>query len=189
MWTSLSTASMCWSARTRPARAPCSTHRFPWRLVSHGLGAAVEKRTRNFQDLVWGRPRTGLGFQLAVEFVIPAPVKERLHKTGDYQSFRYEIEIKETDHGVQIASERGLLMRNRARRSTRLSCGFRNIGRLPSASCTAARSAMPGQYCNNFLKMDVHTRVKHLEEWMELEDIRISWKNQVSAFRRAYVRK
>ena len=88
-------------------------------FVSHGLGAAVEKRTRNFQDLVWGRPRTGLGFQLAVEFVIPAPAKERLHKTGDFQSFRYEIEIKETDYGVQIASERGLLMRNRARRSTR----------------------------------------------------------------------
>ena len=88
-------------------------------FVSHGLGAAVEKRTRNFQDLVWGRPRAGLGFQLAVEFVIPAPAKERLHKTGDFQSFRYEIEIKETDYGVQIASERGLLMRNRARRSTR----------------------------------------------------------------------
>ena len=88
-------------------------------FVSDGLGVAVEKRTRNFQDLVWGRPKADLGFQLAIEFVIPAPVKERLHKTGDFQSFRYEVEIEETEHGVQIASERGLLMRNRARHSTR----------------------------------------------------------------------
>ena len=49
-------------------------------FVSDGLGAAVEKRTRNFQDLVWGRPKTELGFQLAVEFVIPTHVKERLNK-------------------------------------------------------------------------------------------------------------
>jgi len=88
-------------------------------FVSDGLGVAVEKRTRNFQDLVWGRPKTRLGFQLAVEFEIPAHVKERLQKTGDFQSFRYEIEIEETEHGVRIASERGLLMRNAARRSTR----------------------------------------------------------------------
>ena len=80
-------------------------------FVSNGLGVAVEKRTRNFQDLVWGRPKTGLGFQLAVEFVIPAHVKERLPNTGDFHSFRYEIEIEETEHGIKIASERGLLMR------------------------------------------------------------------------------
>ena len=82
-------------------------------FVSDGLGAAVEKRTRNFQDLVWGRPKTELGFQLAVEFVIPTHVKERLNKPDDFQSFRYEIEIEEAELGVHIASERGLLMRNR----------------------------------------------------------------------------
>ena len=37
-------------------------------LVSDGLEAAAENRTSNFQDLVWGRPRDGLGFELAVEF-------------------------------------------------------------------------------------------------------------------------
>ena len=88
-------------------------------FVSDGLGAAVEKRTRNFQDLVWGRPKAGLGFQLAVEFVIPAHVKERLPKTDDFKSFRYEMEIEETGHGIQIASERGLLMRKSAVRGTR----------------------------------------------------------------------
>ena len=88
-------------------------------FVSDGLGAAVEKRTRNFQDLVWGRPKTGLGFQLAVEFALPAHVKEYLLKTGDFKSFRYEVEIEETKHGVRIASERGLLMRRIAGRGTR----------------------------------------------------------------------
>ena len=39
-------------------------------LVSDGLEAAAENRTSNFQDLVWGRPRDGLGFELAVEFDI-----------------------------------------------------------------------------------------------------------------------
>ena len=99
-------------------------------FVSDGLGAAVEKRTRNFQDLVWGRPKTGLGFQLAVEFAIPAHVKERLPKTDDFKSFRYEIEIEETGHGVQIASERGLLMRKRA------GCGTRRVLRFPEHRTT-----------------------------------------------------
>ena len=36
-------------------------------LVSSGLEAAVERRTTNFQVLVWGRPKHPLGFELAVE--------------------------------------------------------------------------------------------------------------------------
>ena len=88
-------------------------------LVSDGLDAAVEKRTRNFQDLVWGRPKTGPYFQLAVEFAIPEYVKERLPKSSDFQVFRYEIMIKEDDHGVHIESERGLLARNPVSNRTR----------------------------------------------------------------------
>jgi predicted ATPase len=93
-------------------------------FVSDGLGAAVEKRTRNFQDLVWSRPKTGLGFQLAVEFVIPAHVKERLPKTGGFQLFRYEIEIEETKRGAKIVSERGLLMHKSAGRRKRRALRF-----------------------------------------------------------------
>ena len=88
-------------------------------LVSDGLHAAVERRTRNFQDLVWGRPKTGLGFQLAVEFVIPEHVREHLHNTNDFPAFRYELEIKETEHGIHIASERGLLLRYLSKRQLR----------------------------------------------------------------------
>ena len=88
-------------------------------LVSDGLDAAVEKRTRNFQDLVWGRPKTDLHFQLAVEFVIPEHVKERLPQSSGSQVFRYEIMIKEDEHGVHIKSERGLLARDPASNRTR----------------------------------------------------------------------
>lgn len=112
-------------------------------LVSDGLGEAVEKRTRNFQDLVWGRPKTRLGFQLAVEFVIPAHVKERLQKTGDFQSFRYEIEIEETEHGVQIASERGLLMRKCA------GSGTRRVLRFPEHRTAPGSILQGGKGCSS----------------------------------------
>ena len=83
-------------------------------LVSDGLDAAVENRTRNFQDLVWGRPKTNPWFQLAVEFAIPEHVKKRLPEPDDFQVFRYELMIKEDEYGAHIKSERGLLARNPA---------------------------------------------------------------------------
>ncbi|MDD9864537.1 MAG: ATP-binding protein [Gammaproteobacteria bacterium] len=79
-------------------------------LVSDGLDAAVEKRTRNFQDLVWERPGEKLGFELALEFDVPSKVKKLLPQEQNFAVFRYEIAIKENREGVHIASERGLLM-------------------------------------------------------------------------------
>ena len=79
-------------------------------LVSDGLEAAVENRTSNFQDLVWGRPRDGLGFELAVEFDIPDKLKALLPTEKDYEVFRYEVAIRETDGDIKIDSERGMLM-------------------------------------------------------------------------------
>ena len=79
-------------------------------MVSAGLEAAVEKRTRNFQDLVWDRPGQDLGFELAVEFDIPAEVKEKLPRDKPFELFRYEIAIREGRDGIRIDSERGLLM-------------------------------------------------------------------------------
>lgn len=78
-------------------------------LVSKGLEAAVECRTSNFQDLVWGRPPDGLGFELAVEFDIPDKLRERLPAEKNYGAFRYEVAIRETDGDIRIDSERGLL--------------------------------------------------------------------------------
>ena len=84
-------------------------------MVSGGLEAAVEKRTRNFQDLVWRRPATQLGFELAVEFDIPEDVKAQLPRDKDFELFRYEVAITEGGDGIRIDSERGLLMPPRRR--------------------------------------------------------------------------
>ena len=79
-------------------------------LVEDGLEAAVEQRTRNFQDLVWGRPDHKCGFELAVEFDLPQDVMDQLPAARDFRVFRYELAISEDDEGVIIDSERGILM-------------------------------------------------------------------------------
>ena len=80
-------------------------------LVADGLDAATERRTRNFQDLVWGRPDRDFQFKLAVEFEIPETIRERLPASRQFQIFRYEVRIKEReDRSLLIDSERGLLM-------------------------------------------------------------------------------
>ena len=80
-------------------------------LVAEGLEAAIRKRTSNFQDLVWGRPKKEPQFELAVEFDLPAEILEKLPPEKNYQVFRYEIAIREdNDQGVMIESERGILM-------------------------------------------------------------------------------
>ncbi len=79
-------------------------------LVRDDLDAAIEKRTRNFQDLVWGRPKQNIKFELAVEFEIPEFVKDRLPSEKHFRVFRYEVAIGEIDGQFCIDSERGLLM-------------------------------------------------------------------------------
>ena len=78
-------------------------------LVSKGLETAVENRTSNFQDLVWGRPRDRLGFELALEFDIPDRLRGKLPSEKDYRGFRYEVAVRETDGDIRIESERGIL--------------------------------------------------------------------------------
>lgn len=79
-------------------------------VIRDGVGAAIERRTENFQDLVWNRPRRDMGFELAVEFDVPDQIKEKLSPEKGYRVFRYEIAIRESDNDWKIASERGLLM-------------------------------------------------------------------------------
>ncbi len=82
-------------------------------LVSDGLDAAVERRTNNFHDLVWDRPREQPEFELALEFDIPETLRLKLpevpHESECFQRFRYEIAIRLGDDGLCIASEAGLL--------------------------------------------------------------------------------
>ena len=56
-------------------------------MVSEGLEEAVEKRTRNFQDLVWKRPAKDIGFELAVEFAVPDTLKKQLPQEKNSNSF------------------------------------------------------------------------------------------------------
>lgn len=90
-------------------------------MVRDGLEAAIEKRTRNFQDLVWGRPDENPGFELAVEFDIADSMKQKLPSDKNYEVFRYEVAIKEGEDGPAIHSERGLLMPNHGMERTQLS--------------------------------------------------------------------
>ena len=82
-------------------------------LVSDGLDIAVERRTKNFQDLVWGRKQDHPGFELAVEFEIPEALRSKLpdQKTehDSFRRFRYEVAVRMGDDGLCIASEAGLL--------------------------------------------------------------------------------
>lgn len=79
-------------------------------LVSKGLEEAVEKRTRNFQDLVWNRPKKNLGFELALEFDIPEALQGKLSKNKNYRVFRYEVRVSEGAGGLCIAHERGSIL-------------------------------------------------------------------------------
>ncbi len=81
---------------------------FMGRLVSDGLEAAVNERTQNFQDLVWGR--AGRSFQLALEARIPDERRKQLSESK-FDTIRYEIEIglqAETDE-VAILAEKAVL--------------------------------------------------------------------------------
>lgn len=78
-------------------------------FISDGLDEAVGKRTDNLQDLVWGRPRSGLTFELAVEFGLPDEILEPGGAEG--MRYRYEIGIQGQD-GAEVAFERGALVPN-----------------------------------------------------------------------------
>ena len=80
-------------------------------MVREGVDTAVEKRTRNFQDLVWGRPGKDPRFELAVEFEVPDEIQQKLPADRGFRFFRYEVAIEEQDNEVRINSERGLLIR------------------------------------------------------------------------------
>ena len=78
-------------------------------LIVSGLDVAIGKRTGNFQDLVWGRPRDDSYFWIALEFDLYGIDKERFNYSG--QRFRYDVIVGESDCGVIIHYERGVLLR------------------------------------------------------------------------------
>ncbi len=77
-------------------------------LVSEGPLAAIGKRTKNFQDLLWWG--TGEGFEPAVEAAIPEKMRKLLHNPG-YETVRYEVALKldQDSHEISIRTEKVLL--------------------------------------------------------------------------------
>ena len=81
-------------------------------LVSDGLAAALDKRTQNFSDLVWGR--TEGSFELAIEARIPGPYRGYAAKP-EHDTIRYEVCIGpgEDANEVVILAEKVLLIPSR----------------------------------------------------------------------------
>ncbi len=77
-------------------------------LVTDGPEAAVEERTENFEDLVWGR--RGDRLELAIEAAIPEDRRPALDEKL-YNTVRYEVRIgQQASHEIAILDERVVLL-------------------------------------------------------------------------------
>ena len=109
-------------------------------MMRDGLRTAIDNRTRNFQDLSWGRPAVDPGFELAVEVTIPELVRKQLPQGSDFRAFRYEVAIKEHDGDVTVTHERGLLVESPARRSQRRRPRFPETPNVPGTVTNSVRT-------------------------------------------------
>jgi predicted ATPase len=76
-------------------------------LVSEGLAAALDNRSSDFRDLVFGR--SGTGFELAIEAAIPDDRKTKLTKAFDTIRYEVRIGVDEATQEVGIESEKAWL--------------------------------------------------------------------------------
>lgn len=79
-------------------------------VVREGADSACRARTANFADLVWNRPDDPekQRFEIALEFDLPAEVRNLLPSERGYGVFRYEIAV-----GIDLAKERVALLSER----------------------------------------------------------------------------
>lgn len=108
-------------------------------MIRDGLRAAIDNRTRNFQDLSWGRPKADPGFELAVEVTVPELVRKQLPHGNDFLAFRYEIAIQERDGEVGVTRERGVLVGGPTPRARRQGPRFPDAPTAPGALATGGR--------------------------------------------------
>jgi predicted ATPase len=109
-------------------------------LVSDGLEAAIEERTQNFQDLLWGR--TGSKFELAIEAAIPDEKRDILRDKG-YDTVRYEIALgidTDTKENV-ILTEKVLLKRSSSGVKQPLQPSVFPMSYVPPPTITTAQRA------------------------------------------------
>lgn len=76
-------------------------------LVSNGLDYAINERTLNFQDLVWGRSQDS--FEIAIEAKIPNERVQLLGNSTNYKRIRYEVKIGIDQGETAILAEKALL--------------------------------------------------------------------------------
>ena len=81
--------------------------RFTGDVFLLGIDAAVDLRTSNFRDLVWGRPDRHLAFELAFELDIPHDMRELIPRT--YDRFAVSLSVQEADGGDLRAALKGRL--------------------------------------------------------------------------------
>ena len=81
--------------------------RFTGDLLLVGLDAAVDRRTSNFRDLVWGRPDRDLAFELAFELDIPRDMRELIPRI--YGRFAISLSVREVGGGDLRATLKGCL--------------------------------------------------------------------------------
>lgn len=76
-------------------------------VTSQGVPKAVEKRTNNLQDLVWGRPNHDARFELALEFDLPESLLDELRREGlNGHRGRYELAVADSKYGPRAAVEK-----------------------------------------------------------------------------------
>ena len=74
--------------------------------ATEGVQRAVERRTNNLQDLVWGRPKHDAHFELALEFDLPETLQEELGQEGlDNYRGRYELAVSDSAYGPHAPAE------------------------------------------------------------------------------------
>lgn len=71
--------------------------------ISGGFYNAADRRTNNYQDLVWGRPKADVWFELALEFDTPDDIEPR--DEGECSRVRYELLVREENDALGIYRE------------------------------------------------------------------------------------
>ena len=66
-------------------------------LLIVGLGNAIDRRTNDFRDLVWGRPDSGLAFEFSFELDVPDRFREEIPRS--YDRFTVSLRVREVNDG------------------------------------------------------------------------------------------
>lgn len=112
---------------------------FLGRLVSDGPEAAVEERTNNFHDLLWGR--RGTAFELAVEARIPDTISRSRLRKQEVDTVRYEVAVSLSaqDQNIDILAET-VLLKKADRPTSRHTELFPDWAPAPETILTPARN-------------------------------------------------